>query len=302
MSGSPDWKPGHQVRPSSSASNWKFSNAAQSSVKVSPSSIDMSGRFARDQSRKRPLSDITDDDPDDRRVRPRTAIFGGDEKVYIRATPSHTAKTAPPSTPFVSPCSIFGKPEVLKLMELGRGQLPPRQFSYGGGPPFVPEPQAMWPGGMLSPGWHIGAFFRCILRPGLHNRVYEGPPDGTPRVRLGPEEINVDFTRPYKIRALFCNHTFSAVQFKAPAALTMNGFIKPGMMVWTNVRRGHDWWARLVHTSLIDDPAADDEESGEGSAIIRDVRRPVSTPRFAPTVPAWNELDHGDFDDNVGQP
>ena len=153
----------------------------------------------------------------------------------------------------------------------------------------------MWPGGMFEPGWHIGAFFWCILRPGFHNRVYEGPPDGTPRVRLGPEEINIDFTRPYKIRALFCNHTFSAVQFKAPGALTMDGFVKPGMMVWTNVRRGHDWWAKLIHASLTLDLPPDEDDAEEGSSILQDVRRPASASGFAPTVPAWNELDHGEI-------
>ena len=82
----------------------------------------------------------------------------------------------------------------------------------------------------------------------------------------------------------------------------MDGFVKPGMMVWTNVRRGNDWWADLLHASNGDAIPIDDEESGEGSAVIGDKRRPVSTPRFAPTVPAWNELDHSDFDQDVGQP
>ena len=80
----------------------------------------------------------------------------------------------------------------------------------------------------------------------------------------------------------------------------MDGFVKPGMMVWTNVRRGHDWWAKLVHASLTLDLPPDEDESEEGSSIVHDVRRPVSTSRFAPTVPAWNELDHWDFDDDVG--
>ena len=81
----------------------------------------------------------------------------------------------------------------------------------------------------------------------------------------------------------------------------MDGFIKPSMMVWTNVRRGRDWWAELLHASLGDEIPADDAESGEGSAIVRDVRRPVPTPRFAPTVPAWNELDHNDSDRDASQ-
>ena len=119
------------------------------------------------------------------------------------------------------------------------------------------------------------------------------------RVRLGPEEISVDFSRPYRIRALFCNHTYSAVQFKAPKSLMMDGILKPGMMVWTNVRRGNDWWADLVLASMGETIPVDDDEIGEGSVVIRPKRRSISAPRFAPTVPAWNELDHDDL--MVGQ-
>ena len=157
MSGSPDWKPGHQVRPSSSASNRKLSTTAPPSVKVSPSSIDISGRFVRVYSKKRPLSDVQDDDSGDRRVRPRTAIFGGDT-VHFWAAPLPTAKASPPGTPFVSPRTIFEPPDVPRIsMSTGRSIQPPRHFSIGNGPPFVPAPQAMWPGGMFNPGWHIGA-------------------------------------------------------------------------------------------------------------------------------------------------
>ena len=93
----------------------------------------------------------------------------------------------------------------------------PRPFNPEDGPLLgvrLPSPDEIWHGGMFRPGWCIGAWFKCISRPGLHHRVYEGPPDGTPRVRLGPEEILVDFNRPYRIKALFTNTTFSAVQFK----------------------------------------------------------------------------------------
>ena len=160
MSGSPDWKPGHQVRPSSSTSNRKFGTTAPSSVKVSPSSTDMSGRFAREHSRKRPLSDVTDDDPGDRRVQPRTAVFEN-EVVHFWAPPLPTAKASPQGTPFTSMGTIFEPPDVTRIsLSTGRSILPPRQFSMGHGPPFVPAPQAMWPGGMFKPGWHIGAYFR----------------------------------------------------------------------------------------------------------------------------------------------
>ena len=168
----------------------------------------------------------------------------------------------------------------------------PKLYTIGNGPPFAPSPQAMWPGGMFKPGWHIGAYFRCIIRRGLHHRVYEGPPDGTPRVRLGPEEITVDFTKTYRIRALFCNTTYSAVQFKVPE--TLSGVQRPSMMVWINVRRRNDWWADLVHASLGKPvPADDDGRIGE-SIVVTPSRRSISSPRFAPTVPAWNEINHGD--------
>ena len=155
--------------------------------------------------------------------------------------------------------------------------------------------QAMCPGGMFEPGWHIGAFFKCILRPGSVPRVYDGPPDGTVRVNLGPKEINIDFSKPYKIRALFCNHTFSAVQFKAPAFLTMKGFMKPAMLVWTNVRRYTDWWASLVDASAaVDFPDcfSEVEDTEGGSPIMRDARVPAAADGPALTAPNWQQLDH----------
>ena len=145
---------------------------------------------------------------------------------------------------------------------------------------------------MFETGWHTGAFFRCIIRPGLHHRVYEGPPDGTPRVRLGPEEINVDFVRPYKIRALFVNDVYLAVQFKVPTVLHMSGFMKPGMLVWTNVRRGNDWWARLVDACMVDAlgcPPEDDDDNDAGLLYIRNTRRLALARSTASSVPAGNE-------------
>ena len=164
--------------------------------------------------------------------------------------------------------------------------LMPRLFTIGNGPPFVPSPQAMWPGGMFKPGWHIGAYFRCITRRGLHHRVYEGPPDGTPRVRLGPEEITVDFTKAYCIKALFCNRTYSAVQFKA--LKTFSDGTTSNLRIWTNVRRGNDWWADLVHASMGEPaPTGDDGDLGE-SLVVTPTGRSTSASRFAPTVPAWD--------------
>ena len=272
MSGSPDWKPGCAARPSCSASNRKLGRLAPSSVKVSPSSIDLSGRHGGDWSRKRPRTHAAKDDRSDDQAasskRPRSggSIFGGGTRVYEDFAPLAAAVTT------VAPQWTRSHPFAVQV-----------------------APQAMCPGGMFEPGWHIGAWFRCNLRPGFHNRVYDGPPDGTERVRLGPEEINVDFSRPYQIRALFCNHTFSAVQFMAPAVLNMDGFVKPGMLVWTNVRRYLDWWARLVDANAVgplpeDFPGAEDTEAG--SPILRDARCPGPSAGPALAAPTWRDLDH----------
>ena len=154
-----------------------------------------------------------------------------------------------------------------------------------GNPPASPS-QARWPIGMFKPGWHVGAYFRCHNRRGLHHRVYEGPPEGTPRVRLGPEEITIDFTKAYRIKALFCNETFSAVQFKV-LKTSRNGSVSH-MKVWTNVRRGGDRWADIVHPSMGDtDQATTDEHGRIGEAIIITPRlRSVSSHRFAPSAPS----------------
>jgi len=69
-------------------------------------------------------------------------------------------------------------------------------------------------------------------------------------VRLGPEEVMVDFVRPYKIYALFVNDVYLAAQIKIPEQLNMSGFISPSMYVWSNVRRGDEWWARLIDAEL----------------------------------------------------
>ena len=111
----------------------------------------------------------------------------------------------------------------------------------------------------LPPGWTIGAKFE--LKHNTHHRVYEGPPDGTPRVRLGPDEIYVDFDRVYQVTEMYANSLFTAVSFKVPDlddAKTSNPDgneenvyeIKPPgsppTIVWTNVRRKEVWWAKLV--------------------------------------------------------
>ena len=105
-------------------------------------------------------------------------------------------------------------------------------------------------GNTVDPGWKTGAYFRHILRPGLAHRVYDGPPDGTIRVRLGPEEVMVDFARPYAIHSIFVNDIYLAVQIQIPEQLNMSGFVSPSRRVWCNVRRGDDWWARLIDADL----------------------------------------------------
>ena len=137
---------------------------------------------------------------------------------------------------------------------------------------------------MFRPGWCIGASFKCIIRRGLHHRVYEGPPDGTPRVRLGPKQFLVDFARPYRIKALFCNTTFSAVQFKVMK--THSDGTSSSMKVWTNIRRDNDWWAEIVHASLGGTLAPDyTDHSEHGSTgnliVLTSSRRAPSTPRHS---------------------
>ena len=66
------------------------------------------------------------------------------------------------------------------------------------------------------------------------------------------------------------------------------------MLVWTNVRRGNFWWAKLVDASVARDlPGnhAEEDDTEGGSSIVRALR-PASASGPAPTVPAWNELDH----------
>jgi hypothetical protein len=94
----------------------------------------------------------------------------------------------------------------------------------------------------------IGAFFCCIVRPGLSHSIYKGPPDGFPRVRLGLDEAPVDFSRPYQIKAMFANEAFSAVQFKVPQ--THDDRSTSNVKVWTNVRRRGVWWAEILDSGV----------------------------------------------------
>ena len=150
--------------------------------------------------------------------------------------------------------------------------------------PFLPRPdgQSVGLSLMFKPGWHIGAHFRCHVKRGFHHRVYEGPLDGTPRVRLGPEEITVDFSTAFRIKALFCNETFSAVQFKAQKTLE-DGSTR-SMKFWTNVRRGGEWWADIVHPSGTDSCTADETGRIGEAILITPKLRSVSSHRVAPST------------------
>ena len=292
MSGSLDWKPAHSARPSS-VTDRKIGSITPSKAKVSPSSFDMSGRNVRTG----PLSNDPASGPGDRRVLPRTgkASYPRSDIRGMDATPPsapnspHGPPPATPTgasplltpfignevTPFVSVRPIFDPARINA----------PAVTSLSMAFPFVPPPQTMWSGGMFKPGWHIGAYFRCITRRGLHHRVYEGPPDGTPRVRLGPKEITIDFSKAYCIKALFCNNTYSAVQFKARKTFSDGTTSNP--RVWTNVRRGNDWWAEIVHASM-GEPAPTCDDGGIGELIVvTPSRRFGSVSQTAPTVPAW---------------
>ena len=253
MSGTPEWKQGHRARPSTLVGN-QSPDAGQHSAfqqngwaRVSPSCIDLSGRHEHapvtsrilDSSRamllgvpKRAICDKATRDEalrsDDRKVRQRTGgIFGGASREPDPEADLAVATAAP-------------------------GNFTAGQLML---PPAVPSALQVRPhtGVSIDEGWHVGAYFRCIIRMGLAHRIYEGPPDGTQRLRIGPEEVHVDFSRPYKIRAIFVNDVYLAVQFKVPTVLNMSGFVRPGMNVWTNVRRGDEWWARLVDASVAQD-------------------------------------------------
>jgi hypothetical protein len=135
--------------------------------------------------------------------------------------------------------------------------------------------------GMFKPGWHIGAYFRCHQKRGFHHRVYEGPPDGTERVRLGPNEIEVDFSRAFRVRALFCNETYSAVQFKVQKTLP-DGSIR-SLKVWTNIRKGGEWWADVVHPSGTSSSTADASGRIGEAIVITPKLRSVSCHRASPS-------------------
>ena len=71
-------------------------------------------------------------------------------------------------------------------------------------------------------------------------------------MRLGPDEVPVDFAKPYRIKAMFANEVFSAVQFKV--AVTHADGSSSNIKVWTNVRRHGDGWAEILDSSAFANP------------------------------------------------
>ena len=103
--------------------------------------------------------------------------------------------------------------------------------------------------------WSIGVHFKFSLN--TAHRIYEGPPDGTPRVRLSSEELYVDFDKIYKVKGIYADKTWTAVSFEVfptsddRVSSTTASYGYDGaapndgaVTVWTNVRKNHLWWAK----------------------------------------------------------
>ena len=142
--------------------------------------------------------------------------------------------------------------------------------------------------GMFKPDWCIGAYFRFHKKRGFHHRVYEGPPDGTERVRLGPNEITIDFSRTFQVKALFCNETYSAVQFRVKHTLPDGS--TTSQKVWSNIRKGGDWWAEIVPTRGTGASSADVSEQTKEPIMVAPTVRSVSCHRASPT-PVIDQVD-----------
>ena len=280
MSGSPEWKPTFSARPSSVTD--RMSNTiTPSKAKMSPSDFYLSGRNVRPKpdskaAASRSLARHT--------AEPSTSGSSASDARDRSRTPSGVEAIAP-----------LGAPVPFRGTAPSQGSVPSiagsaRPFNLSTRAVTAPASIEMWPGGIFRPGWSVGAWFRCLNRRGLHHRVYEGPPDGTPRVRLGPDEVLVDFTRPYRVKALFCNSTFSAVQFKVTKSHSDG--TTSSLRVWTNVRRDNDWWAEIVDANVGERlfPHGHPERLNEGSlsglVVLTASRRAAPATRFSSPAPA----------------
>ena len=106
---------------------------------------------------------------------------------------------------------------------------------------------------LLPPGWIPGAYFRLTagvrrrhdgaLRAntthGFVHRIYDGPPDGSHRHHLRSTQVWFDATAAHRITGIYFDQEWTAVQF-CPASDR-----RPWEKVWTNVRRGNQWWAEI---------------------------------------------------------
>jgi hypothetical protein len=132
-----------------------------------------------------------------------------------------------------------------------------RSSSYAS--PTTADQQAKY----LPHWWTVGALFK--FRNNTCHRVYEGPPDGTPRVRIGQDELFVDFNGTFRVSGIYVNTTFTAVSFKVAGVSKDDSSESelddiysdkpPGTApttVWTNVRKRDVWWAKVVSASDLD--------------------------------------------------
>ena len=103
--------------------------------------------------------------------------------------------------------------------------------------------------------WSIGVHFKFLNN--TAHRVYEGPPDGTPRVRLSSEELHIDFDKIYQVKGIYADKMWTAVSFEViptpedRTKCTITSFGYDGsaprdgaVTVWSNVRKNHVWWAK----------------------------------------------------------
>ena len=66
------------------------------------------------------------------------------------------------------------------------------------------------------------------------HRIYNGPPNGTNNRQIPAHEIYIDFSESFRITAVFANAMWTAFEFEVG-----------GQKVWTNARKGHEWWVAV---------------------------------------------------------
>jgi hypothetical protein len=83
------------------------------------------------------------------------------------------------------------------------------------------------------------------------------------------------------VKALFCNETYSAVQFRVKHTLP-DGSTR-SQKVWTNIRKGGDWWADVVHPSGTGSSSADASGQTREAVVVAPKVRSVSCHRASPS-------------------